>query len=157
MKTPVRLMLIGIIAMLVVASINHMAQPLNEIKNEDENIDEVIEPLDIPINRQYIVAQLYGEVNITDICEFRQFPFFDLVTYVEIKGTVTNSTLLNPFAIWPPISFIPGLRMIILPNEAPVHLQIRLFKGKFYTKDDGAKVRFYGIGYLVNASVVLPT
>jgi hypothetical protein len=140
---------------LIGTSFTSTAVKLNNISVQYRNQGENSNPSGIPINRKYFIAQLSGEINISETCNYRKSIIPDIYWKIELNGTVSNSTLLDPFAIWPPISWIPFLRMVFLPNDSPVHLNITLFKGKFYTKDNGTKVRFYGEGYLININAII--
>jgi len=68
-----------------------------------------------------------------------------------MNGTVTNSTLLDPFCIWPPISVIPGLRTLYLPNDASIKINITRLQGKLYTLDEGETYRIQGNALIVIA------
>ena len=109
----------------------------------------------IPIKRKYIIAQVSGEIVIKDTFSYKKSIIPDRYSHIEINGTVTNSTLLNPFSIWPPLSILPGLRMLFLTDNSLIHMKIEFFKGKFYTKNNETSVRFYGMGLLVNISAIL--
>ena len=150
MKKFIKLLLIGIILILLSTSFTSSAVRFNNTSVLQNDQEEPDENLDIPINRNYLIAQVSGEIIITDKCNYTRSLIPDFYRNIELNGTVTNSTLLNPFTVWPPISWIPFLRTIFLPDDAPVYLNIRWFKGKFVPKDGDTKVRFYGEALIIN-------
>jgi len=155
MKKFVKLLLIGIILLLLFSSYSSSAVRFDNLPIFQKDPEEPDENLDIPINRNYLIAQVSGEIIITDQCNYTKSLIPDIYRNIELNGTVTNSTLLDPFTIWPPISWIPFLRTIFLPDDAPVYLNIRWFKGKFVPKDGDTKVRFYGEALIINIRTTL--
>lgn len=150
-----RLMLIGIILILIGTSFTSVAERqdnFSAIRNNPEESSEIIE---IPMNRFYFIAQVYGEINISETFNYKKALIQDTYRNIEINGTVINSTLLDPFTIWPPISWIPFLRTVFLTDGSPVNLTIFRFKGKFIIKDNETKVKLYGMGYFVNIKSTL--
>lgn len=119
------------------------------IAEQQNNPEETKGIIEIPMNRFYFTAQVYGEINISETFNYKKSIIPDTYRNIKINGTVINSTLLDPFSIWPPISLIPFLRMVFLTDGSPVNLSILWFKGKFYTRDNETKVRLYGEGYFV--------
>ena len=119
------------------------------IAEQQNNLEEIKNDIEIPMNRFYFTAQIYGEINISDTFNYKKSIIPDTYRSIKINGTVINSTLLDPFSIWPPLSWIPFLRMVFLTNNSPVNLSIFWFKGKFWTSDNETKVRLYGQGYFV--------
>lgn len=119
------------------------------IAEQQNNLEEIKNDIEIPMNRFYFTAQIYGEINISDTFNYKKSIIPDTYRSIKINGTVINSTLLDPFSIWPPLSWIPFLRMVFLTNFSPVNLSIFWFKGKFWTSDNKTKVRLYGQGYFV--------
>jgi hypothetical protein len=111
--------------------------------------------LDIPINRKYFIGQINGEVLLQDPISYKKSLLPERYSNIQINGTVFNSTLLNPFSIWPPIAIIPGLRMLFLTSNSTVNLTIASLKGKFYLRNDNTTVRFYGMGILINITANL--
>ena len=102
------------------------------------------------INRRHIFAHVSGEIKISEICNYTELEYPDFYLDVKLNGTVINSTVFDPFMLWPPLSFRPNLGTITLPDDYTVFLKMKLFEGKLYIKDDGKIIRFYGAGYLVH-------
>ena len=155
MKKSIKVLLIVIVVTLIGASFTSTAERLDNFTVKQNNQEETINTQDIPINRQYFIAQVSGEINISETCNYTKSIIPDIYRKIEINGTVINSTIMNPFAIWPPISLIPFLRTIFLTDDSPVYLTIFWFKGKFYTKDNETKVRFYGEGLFIKIEASL--
>ena len=155
MKKILKVLLIVIVVTLIGTSFTSTAEKQNNIIFNQNNQEETSENIDIPINRLYFIAQVNGEINISETCNYTKSIIPDIYRKIEINGTVINSTIMNPFAIWPPISLIPFLRTIFLTDDSPVYLTIFWFKGKFYTKDNETKVRFYGEGLFIKIEASL--
>ena len=155
MKKILKVLLIVIVVTLIGTAFTSTAERQHNIIFNQNSQEETSENLDIPINRLYFIAQVNGEINISETCNYTKSIIPDIYRKIEINGTVINSTIMNPFAIWPPISLIPFLRTIFLTDDSPVYLTIFWFKGKFYTKDNETKVRFYGEGLFIKIEASL--
>ena len=151
MKIFLKLLIVGIILILISSAI----APASTVNNNNIKIKSNYKPQDefpiININRIYIVAQVSGKIRISDTCTFTKSITPNVYLNIEMNGTVTNSTLLNPFTIWPPISIIPGLRMLFLPDNASIHINITRLRGKLYTLDEGETYRIQGDALIVIA------
>lgn len=141
------------IAILLLISSNSFAFT-SSINSRESNSKEPEYLQNIVINRKYIIAQVSGEISISEIRNFTKL-IFNSYLNIEMNGTVINSTISNPFCIWPPISWIPGLRMIVLPENSSIHLSIKWFKGKLYTSNNGASYCLNGMGLFIRATATL--
>jgi hypothetical protein len=137
----------GLILILLVINLNSAAFPHRIISNQS-NREDIAELPKITINRIYIIAEVSGEIVIKDKCNFTKLIFNHYIN-LDMNGTVINSTFLNPFCIWPPISWIPGLRMIILPDNSSVHIKIKWFKGSLFTRNNGTSYALMGMGFFI--------
>lgn len=111
---------------------------------------------EIKISHKYFTAQISGEILVDDIFLYKKSLIPDCYRGIEIRGTITNMTLLNPFFIWPPYAIFQGLRTVQIFTERPIHLQIKWLTGEFFnfTNPDGSnQVSFQGLARLVNATI----
>lgn len=125
----------------------------NQILEKNNNYDTYEAGFDI--NRTYCLAQIYGEINITDTIEFTDRILPDFYTDIRINGTVTNSSLPNLFSIWPPLSLFPFLRSIYLLNEMPIYIEISYFRGSLSTLNNGTSYKLYGFGLFFNVRTTI--
>ena len=109
----------------------------------------------INFNKIYLMAQVSGKIRISDTCSFFKSPISNTYYNIVMNGTVTNSTLFDPFCIWPLISIIPGLRNLYLPNNASIYIDITRLNGEIYTQDDGETYRIRGNALIVIASATV--
>jgi len=150
MKKYVKFLLFTIIFLLISVSFNNVVAKNESVYKVEKNQRYDATPFFRSVNRKHLVAHVSGEIKISEILNFTETEYTDLYKDILLNGTVINSTLLDPFTLWPPFSFLPFLKTIHLPDEYTVYLKIKLFDGKFYVKDDGEKVRFYGSAFFVD-------
>ena len=155
MKKFIKLMLLGTLLLLLFSSYSSAFRYTNNGSLQNDEQEEPDGDFEIPINRKYLIAQIYGEISITDTCNYTKSLMLDWYRNIELNGTVTNSTLLNPFTIWPPISWIPFLRTIFLVDDTPVNLKINFFRGEFVPRNDNTTVRFYGDAYIIHVQTTI--
>jgi len=155
MKKFIKFMILGTLLLILFSSYSSAFIHANNNSLQNDVQEEPNGDIEIPINRKYFIAQVSGEISITDTCNYTKSLIPDWYRNIELNGTVTNSTLLNPFTIWPPISWIPFLRTIFLADDTPVNLKINYFRGEFVPKNDNTTVRFYGEAYIIHVQTTI--